>query len=994
MDESVIEIKDSPKSPAEIKRQCDSSADNNPPRHAPKHPLLDSVGERFQQNKVEREERTALFHSKREMEKVHSEFLKQNVADPHELARASYAANHWAKKNGIRDSTLQTAKRNTSPKKGKRHSRGKGKKVANKKPVRTSTVTSASEAEAWQGTSENLDYLAMVDDDRAAHNVKYPEDEGTDARYICPVLYCEAEFSSEGALGQHMNLFKHSPCNPCRYIKDAKLKPDPLCFKCPDCDLEFPTKQLCRNHMDQEKHLVFYPPLAISAYICPQCLYLFDTLETCWSHMEESRHHKISFPFKDDDIESDINLPIAVAEEFVQDYLSKCKMVPFHVQCLDCGMDIFNPALFREHQDETNRQHMISALTDSCLTEVFSAYLKIFSCDTCHRLFSELPGADPRHICAGGIIGYIKADQIRTMSEFVKFSALTQIPSLKGMVVRRSYLKVQKVNHRKKHDPSEILHFKVNDRQNCSGNDTENVTSNNSKHSVMKPSLTVGTLPVESKGVKLENDDTGCSMRDDSGEDKYHSVTVKVEPNVNDTTSFELDQQSSLLQSRNVELSFHDSSTVQEQKENFTERYSLMENTEIPVKQEPAFLNESQVTVIVKSEWQKGAEDSKTDKTLSNNSVERHDILGSGSTDLKTSSDLNVEPSTSSGAEGGYIKMESEDSESDDVEIYDEEVSDEFILISDTDSEDDENISNVQGSRVKAYETGVNSENIKVDTEGNNISCVQGKRERAFNEDAGNKDKKVGIEGDKKQIPLHSMTEGLHKSKLSKNQRRRLKIKRLKQQKRKKKAEKQEMATLGNKYMTRKKMKLLASKNSILAELEMDTLEIGPKTSKQAKRLNVTELLENQDDSLISTDNLKKMKNLVFLDLDNFGSFFKVLPHCPSEHSFVWAFYGGETVISGNALTETFHEMRRKGLVYISERCGKTKDATDFALVLTVGKMDERLPSSVTFTIISADKGFCEVVRQMKGSTRSALLINPHEDRNILLTLLKSIVDT
>lgn len=56
--------------------------------------------------------------------------------------------------------------------------------------------------------------------------------------------------------------------------------------------------------------------------------------------------------------------------------------------------------------------------------------------------------------------------------------------------------------------------------------------------------------------------------------------------------------------------------------------------------------------------------------------------------------------------------------------------------------------------------------------------------------------------------------------------------------------------------------------------------------------------------------------------------------------------------------------------------------------------MDERLPSSVTFTIISDDKGFCEVVRQMKQSMRSALLINPHEDKDILLTMLKSIVET
>lgn len=100
--------------------------------------------------------------------------------------------------------------------------------------------------------------------------------------------------------------------------------------------------------------------------------------------------------------------------------------------------------------------------------------------------------------------------------------------------------------------------------------------------------------------------------------------------------------------------------------------------------------------------------------------------------------------------------------------------------------------------------------------------------------------------------------------------------------------------------------------------------------------LRISEALSTQDDHLISTENLQKMKNLVLLDFDNFPQFFKVLPQCPSDHTFVWAFYGGDTVIARSLQTETYREMRQRGLVYISERCGKTKDAADFALVLTV----------------------------------------------------------
>lgn len=162
----------------------------------------------------------------------------------------------------------------------------------------TSTVTSASLITPRPGTSVDSDNQASTSNSRAAHNLKYPSDDASNAKYICPVLYCEAEFSSEGSLGQHMNLFQHSPCNPCRYLSDSKLPPDPLCYKCPECDLEFSTKQLCSDHMAEENHLSFFPPLAVSAYLCPQCLYLFETLESCWIHMEGSRHHQVRFPYR------------------------------------------------------------------------------------------------------------------------------------------------------------------------------------------------------------------------------------------------------------------------------------------------------------------------------------------------------------------------------------------------------------------------------------------------------------------------------------------------------------------------------------------------------------------------------------------------------------------------------------------------------------------------------------------------------------------------
>jgi hypothetical protein len=179
------------------------------------------------------------------------------------------------------------------------------KKKKKKKASSTNTDASAN-SRSWLDTSdndfsppENVALLSLRNKaGETAQVLGSAASASSEGKYICPVLFCDAEFSSEGSLGQHMNLFKHSPCNPLRLAEDTKLLPDPVCFKCPDCDLEFESKDLCREHMDRENHLVFYPPLAITAYQCPDCLYLFKNLQSCLSHMESSRHYSFKFPFK------------------------------------------------------------------------------------------------------------------------------------------------------------------------------------------------------------------------------------------------------------------------------------------------------------------------------------------------------------------------------------------------------------------------------------------------------------------------------------------------------------------------------------------------------------------------------------------------------------------------------------------------------------------------------------------------------------------------
>jgi hypothetical protein len=87
---------------------------------------------------------------------------------------------------------------------------------------------------------------------------------------------------------------------------------------------------------------------------------------------------------------------------------------------------------------------------------------------------------------------------------------------------------------------------------------------------------------------------------------------------------------------------------------------------------------------------------------------------------------------------------------------------------------------------------------------------------------------------------------------------------------------------------------------------------------------------------LISTEHLSIMKNIVFLDLDNWPSFFHKLPFCLPDFTFVWGFYGGKNPWYAPMRLEIFRQMKQKEQFYLNERCGTTKDAADFAIVLAV----------------------------------------------------------
>lgn len=104
--------------------------------------------------------------------------------------------------------------------------------------------------------------------------------------------------------------------------------------------------------------------------------------------------------------------------------------------------------------------------------------------------------------------------------------------------------------------------------------------------------------------------------------------------------------------------------------------------------------------------------------------------------------------------------------------------------------------------------------------------------------------------------------------------------------------------------------------------------------------------------------------------------------------TFVWGFHGGNSQWREPLWCQNFNKCKAKKLFHLQEKCSNRKDAADFALCLKVGRMDERLPLEIAFTVLSGDAGFYEVELQMRGCDRRVVVINPHHKSSAELQLL------
>ncbi|XP_052774975.1 E3 SUMO-protein ligase ZNF451-like [Mya arenaria] len=759
------------------------------------HPLLESVGSRFQQNRAQQQDQVNTFIEKRSAEKVHSQFIQQNTDTPHNLGRAQFVANHFAKKHGIKDASNLNSQGQGNATSGtpsstasSRNAKGTGAMPKTNVPsLRTSVEqqlgTSTGSQTSTPGTStaqvENRGQKRKrtVSSSSGIITLDSSIDESftisnEDGEVACPVLNCEAKFSSETSLGHHMNLFQHSPCNPFLKLKDCKqMVAEPLLHMCPECNATFKTEYGCREHMKAKGHLMFMDPLEVTAFMCPQCLYLFENREVCQMHITKSKHHTCAYPFSKELYNTNLTMaPCPVSQPLVTELVRLSKNVPFTISCLECSMVFQNPAELRHHLRETQNIHVASVFTDSSIIEIFSQFLASYSCQKCHVLFNEDSSSNFVHMCSSSEKGTIIENDTASFSEFVKRCAVTVL------------------NTRKK---------KVNDGSSVN---STTLSQNGSKAASTKHKA---SIPKETFDIMISDSD------DDNVLDLVHGAAA-------------LDYRTDA---------------------DFIDLEALSYSTCVE--------------------------------------------------------DINQLPVEIESGAGGYNSSKKN---------------------GETTAANSGNV--VQPEKVKAAKAQQECELTKVD-----------------------------------------------------------------------------LTKKGKDHLGSSKAGNLAVKSEAASNIP------GPSEITKQPKVEVDAIVRRDRSrspidgpvNLISTAHLSQMTHIIFLDLDNWPCFFSKLPRILPNGTFVWGFKGGGNVWREPRFCNIFNMMKLNKMFYLHGQCGLTKDAADFAIVLTVGTMHERLPKHIPFTILSGDKGFLEVERQMRNEERKASVLDPHSaakfSNEMIYMLICSITD-
>ncbi|KAG8581935.1 hypothetical protein GDO81_007851 [Engystomops pustulosus] len=148
------------------------------------------------------------------------------------------------------------------------------------------------------------------------------------------------------------------------------------------------------------------------------------------------------------------------------------------------------------------------------------------------------------------------------------------------------------------------------------------------------------------------------------------------------------------------------------------------------------------------------------------------------------------------------------------------------------------------------------------------------------------------------------------------------------------------------------------------------------------------------EEELPDLEFLQTMTHIVFVDFDNWAQFFTHLPGQLNQGTFVWGFQGGTNNWKPPVKCKIYKYLSNTGCFFLHPHCSNRKDATDFAICMHAGRLDEKLPKQIPFTILSGDKGFVELENQFKKTQRPAHILNPHHlGGDMMCALLNSIAE-
>ncbi|KAI8773169.1 uncharacterized protein LOC106063064 isoform X2 [Biomphalaria glabrata] len=763
----------------------------------------------------------------------------------------------------------------------------------------------------------------------------------------CPVINCGMTFIDETLYRYHLSTLEHSQCNPTKTLVNGTL---PLLanFLCPSCGLTFAEESSCIDHMLTQDHLPLLPPVSFFVYTCPQCLSFFPSFLSAAQHMESSNHYITSFSFVDDQKSCHLSSPIPVPYRVMEEFKSRCQKVGCDLLCEDCGLKLLSPLQLNSHLKEAHR--VVSKCHQTSI-DVFNSFLTHLACAECRQfIYSKTSQSQLCIHTDCPLQGPVLSLKAKSLREFILRCGITDCN-----VATENDLELKTTVGPSISEPS---------------------LSDSCQSKLYQKKISMFRKKLNSNKVKIDKavavfcnevSDLSSSSENDlvnKAPESTNQFEASCSYDYNETnTSHRLKKQGRSNTKRNEEQ--EDGSPSQ----NHSSGHSVEKR--LPGKRGTSLKRKHNLSL---------SPDQKKKRKLSqikDFNIESSDEGAAVKTDVFLQ--LSSSPSSST-KDGGYLSEEIHlPSECNSYAVdgnhltQGESVSHESFGLWNLCSFAFDTSSSRQGPIVtESSDLAQNNDNLPSNHENSELSQavqleilkgIQNFRKCPCKRNKTNKGKGKGRKhtNDYK-TPYKSSCNycyfKLYHSTIIKNK----DIKQTAIQPQQSCAE-----TLRSTALVDPSLRLCLDGPF--------TFDI-PSTSE--------EFLESAGLSKIMSpqmDHLAQMDRIIFADLENFMIFDLIIePLLPA--SFVWGFissrpgtpYHMETFFAKYPL---YCALKCENRVHVSIDIGTSKDAADFAMCLTIAKVDDRLPTSIPFFIVSRDKGFKEVENQMKHSDRKVVLLTP-----------------